>query len=250
MTPLAQRTVLTTKVDLDEDDDRPYAVQLRDTLSKQAVRVIDLFREWDEDGDGTVSKLEFRKAMPMIGLDVPLDEIDKVRSPAPIHRPPPTHRPAPTALRHHAHRPIRTYVCSHVSVIFARVLTQLFDEWDPDGSGVLELRELNKLLRRGGEVTLDAKMQVVLLPSLSPSTPAALMRLPPRAFTPSLSTSLSTSLSPSLSPPSPAQAGAAGEIKVKAENRAALRKGVSLKKLGKPPPLLAAPPSPDPLAGL
>ena len=62
--------------------------------------------------------------------------------------------------------------------------------------------------------------------------------------------SVPSPLSPSLSPPSPAQAGAAGEIKVKAENRAALRKGVSLKKLGKPPPLLAAPPSPDPLAGL
>ena len=35
------------------------------------VRVIDLFREWDEDGDGTVSKKEFRKAMPLLGLEVP-----------------------------------------------------------------------------------------------------------------------------------------------------------------------------------
>ena len=33
------------------------------------MRVIDLFREWDEDGDGTVSKKEFRKAVPMLGLD-------------------------------------------------------------------------------------------------------------------------------------------------------------------------------------
>jgi len=89
-----------------------------------------------------VSKLEFRKAMPMIGLDVPLDEIDK-----------------------------------------------LFDEWDPDGSGTIEMRELNKFLRRGGEVQLDAKMQT----------------------------------------------GAAGEIKVKAENKSALRRGVSLKSgLAKP----------------
>ena len=78
----------------------------------------------------------------MIGLDVPLDEIDK-----------------------------------------------LFDEWDPDGSGTIEMRELNKFLRRGGEVQLDAKMQ----------------------------------------------AGAAGEIKVKAENKSALRRGVSLKSgLAKP----------------
>ena len=41
------------------------------------MRVIDLFREWDEDGDGTVSKKEFRKAMPLLGLsDVDPKEVD------------------------------------------------------------------------------------------------------------------------------------------------------------------------------
>ena len=39
-------------------------------LTTNAVRVIDLFREWDEDGDGVVSKKEFRRAMPMLGLQV------------------------------------------------------------------------------------------------------------------------------------------------------------------------------------
>jgi Ca2+-binding EF-hand superfamily protein len=39
------------------------------------VRVIDLFREWDEDGSGTVSKKEFRKAMPMLGLQLPEKEV-------------------------------------------------------------------------------------------------------------------------------------------------------------------------------
>ena len=38
------------------------------------VRVIDLFREWDEDGDGTVSKKEFRKALPMLGIQVAKQE--------------------------------------------------------------------------------------------------------------------------------------------------------------------------------
>ena len=33
--------------------------------------MIDLFREWDEDGDGTVSKKEFRKAVIHLGLEVP-----------------------------------------------------------------------------------------------------------------------------------------------------------------------------------
>ena len=52
------------------------AEQLRDALSKNAVRVIDLFREWDEDADGIVSRKEFRKAMPLLGLEVPRAEID------------------------------------------------------------------------------------------------------------------------------------------------------------------------------
>jgi len=44
--------------------------QLRRVLTTNAVRVIDLFREWDEDGDGIVSKKEFRRAMPLLGLQV------------------------------------------------------------------------------------------------------------------------------------------------------------------------------------
>ena len=35
----------------------------------------------------------------------------------------------------------------------------LFTSWDPDGSGALELKELEKLLRRGSSVKLDAKLQ-------------------------------------------------------------------------------------------
>ena len=34
------------------------------------ARVIDLFREWDDDEDGLVSRLEFRRALPMLGLKV------------------------------------------------------------------------------------------------------------------------------------------------------------------------------------
>ena len=65
-------------VRLSADDTRPMREQIRDALLQNAVRVIDLFKEWDTDGDGTVSKKEFRKAMPMLGLDVPRDEIDKL----------------------------------------------------------------------------------------------------------------------------------------------------------------------------
>ena len=54
----------------------PIPEQLRLALSKNAARVIDLFREWDEDKDGKVSKKEFRKAMPALGFDIPVAEID------------------------------------------------------------------------------------------------------------------------------------------------------------------------------
>lgn len=50
-------------------DGAPPAIdQLRDALQKNLARVIDLFREWDDDGNGTISKREFRLALPMIGL--------------------------------------------------------------------------------------------------------------------------------------------------------------------------------------
>ena len=52
------------------------AQELRDMLTAKAVRVIDLFKQWDEDGNGAVSKKEFRKAMPLLGLEVPKKEID------------------------------------------------------------------------------------------------------------------------------------------------------------------------------
>ena len=54
------------------------AVELRDALTKNAKRVVDLFREWDEDGDGNVSKKEFRKAIPLIVQDVPKAAVDQL----------------------------------------------------------------------------------------------------------------------------------------------------------------------------
>ena len=73
---MAARSSSLRTVDLDESSGVSYGEQLRNALSEQAVRVIDLFREWDEDGSGAVDKKEFRKAMPMLGLEVPKKEID------------------------------------------------------------------------------------------------------------------------------------------------------------------------------
>jgi Ca2+-binding EF-hand superfamily protein len=87
--------------DVDFDEAKPLAPQLREALQKHAVRVLDLFREWDANGDGQISKKEFQKAMPMLGMDLPV-----------------------------------------------KAVNDLFDQYDPDKSGVMEFAELQKMLRR------------------------------------------------------------------------------------------------------
>ena len=44
--------------------------QIRDYLSQRAVRVIELFRQWDDDGTGKIEKKEFRIGMKELGLNV------------------------------------------------------------------------------------------------------------------------------------------------------------------------------------
>ena len=58
---------------IDAASELSVAEQLRDALSKAAVRVIDLFREWDDDNSGMVSKEEFRRGMAEMGLKASKD---------------------------------------------------------------------------------------------------------------------------------------------------------------------------------
>jgi len=64
--------------DVDEDSDRTVGEQLADALRSQGGRVMDLFREWDIDGDGTITRKEFLKAMPRLGLEVSKDAINQL----------------------------------------------------------------------------------------------------------------------------------------------------------------------------
>lgn len=51
--------------------------QLRDAMVSMATtRVIDVFRCWDTDESGTISRKEFTKAMATLGLDQGSDEIE------------------------------------------------------------------------------------------------------------------------------------------------------------------------------
>jgi len=52
------------------DESVPLHEQIRDALTAHAIRVIDLFREFDEDGNGEITQDEFAKALPMLGIPV------------------------------------------------------------------------------------------------------------------------------------------------------------------------------------
>ena len=59
-----------------QDARKTVVEQLRDALVANSMRVIDLFREWDDDGNGEITKEEFRKAIPRLGLVGHSDSID------------------------------------------------------------------------------------------------------------------------------------------------------------------------------
>ena len=51
---------------------------MRKTLASKASFVEELFRGWDHDQDGAISKAEFRKAMPVIGIRAERSMVDKL----------------------------------------------------------------------------------------------------------------------------------------------------------------------------
>ena len=62
--------------DVDEESHLSVAEQLREALCRSAVRVVDLFRAWDDDKNGRVSRAEFHTAMDQLNFNAPAAEID------------------------------------------------------------------------------------------------------------------------------------------------------------------------------
>ena len=52
------------------------AVQVREALCDSSSRAIDLFRKWDADDSGTITKREWRRALPMLGLEISAAQSD------------------------------------------------------------------------------------------------------------------------------------------------------------------------------
>lgn len=67
--------------DLDESFGAlPVSEQIIAALSRNAAKVLDLFRSWDNNNDGIVTRAEFHKAMRELGLEVPKTAIDAIFS--------------------------------------------------------------------------------------------------------------------------------------------------------------------------
>ena len=59
-----------------QDNDVPLIDQIKQALAGGFGKVMDIFREWDEDGSGTITKKEFRRALPLLGLRLEKKDAD------------------------------------------------------------------------------------------------------------------------------------------------------------------------------
>ena len=74
----ARVAALPPMVKLSTKGGKNVAEQLKDIIQENSVKLIDLFREWDTDGNGAIDAKEFRKAVSALGYDVPKKEMNKV----------------------------------------------------------------------------------------------------------------------------------------------------------------------------
>ena len=64
--------------DVDEESKKTVAEQLHEAIREAHVRLSDLFREWDADSNGAVTRDEFHEAMRHVHFDAPRDKVDEL----------------------------------------------------------------------------------------------------------------------------------------------------------------------------
>ena len=63
----AKLSALDPMVKLEANSEMSVQQQLANALAENSAKLIDLFREWDEDGNGSIDKTEFRKSVAALG---------------------------------------------------------------------------------------------------------------------------------------------------------------------------------------
>ena len=72
----AHVAALPETVKLDASSSVSLQEQLRQIVKTNSVKLVDLFADWDEDGNGGLDKKEFRKGIAALGYDAPNKDID------------------------------------------------------------------------------------------------------------------------------------------------------------------------------
>ena len=67
---------------LDAASEVPIVEQIQKALRRGFGRVVDVFRAWDEDSSGTIDKHEFRRALPLLGLQLERQTADAYAAPS------------------------------------------------------------------------------------------------------------------------------------------------------------------------
>jgi Ca2+-binding EF-hand superfamily protein len=119
---------------------------LRSKLSKSLASMLDWFQTWDEDGNGTVDKHEFRLAISKLGWappDLDSDQVDEICD----HLFAEMDTDGSGVLEYREY--IRFALRNGLARACGRVL-DLFRQWDKDGSGLVERSEFHRAIREIG----------------------------------------------------------------------------------------------------
>ena len=158
---------------------------LQDALGRRLREMLNLFKEYDVDGNGTIDKSEFRRAVAAIGLeyedeivDIVFDSYDADGS-GEMEYKEFVQYSLRDSLKRSAGRVMTLFrqwdrdgSGSVDKKEFRRAMKELgfdaptelldsvFDSMDKDHGGSVDFKELNKVLRQGASVELDSSLQV------------------------------------------------------------------------------------------
>ena len=165
--------------------DTSNAEKLKDALGKRLNEMLDLFKKWDTDGNGSIDKSEFRKAVAALGLQSEDAVVDEVFD---CYDADGSGEMAYTEFVQYSLRDSLKRSAGRVMTLFKQwdrdgsgtvdkkefrkaikelgfdapkdALDAVFDSMDGDGGGEVDFKELNKVLRQGASITLAKDLQV------------------------------------------------------------------------------------------